>query len=75
MCICLIYHDALLLLVVMLKQLSSAKCFGGVVKVFSHESVATKTEMKFTVFLPSKASSVDTEQINAYRCFIQHSWH
>jgi len=35
-----------------LKQLSSMKCFGGFVKKFSHMSSSTKTEMKFSVFLP-----------------------
>jgi len=35
-----------------LKQLSSAKCFGGFVKKFSHMSSSTKTEMKFNIFFP-----------------------
>lgn len=41
----------------MLKQLSAAKCFGGWVKKFSHESSSTKTLMKVSVFLPPQAET------------------
>mmetsp|Transcript_4061 Transcript_4061/g.7843 ORF Transcript_4061/g.7843 Transcript_4061/m.7843 type:complete len:288 (-) Transcript_4061:194-1057(-) len=36
-------------------QLSAARCFGGFVKKFSHDSAVTKTSMKFSVFLPPQA--------------------
>ena len=35
-----------------MKQLSSAKCFGGTQAVYAHDSASTKTEMKFSVFTP-----------------------
>ena len=35
-----------------MKQLSSAKCFGGTQAVYAHNSVSTGTEMKFSVFTP-----------------------
>lgn len=34
------------------------KCFGGYVKQYSHDSYATKTPMKFTIFLPPAAEQV-----------------
>lgn len=39
----------------MLKQLSAARCFGGLVKKFEHASTSTKTPMKVSVFLPPQA--------------------
>jgi S-formylglutathione hydrolase len=39
----------------LLKQVSSSRCYGGVVKKFSHKSTSTKTDMKFSVFLPACA--------------------
>lgn len=38
-------------------QKSSVKCFGGSVKVFTHESNETKTTMTFGVILPPKAEA------------------
>jgi len=38
-----------------LKQLSSAKCCGGLVQRFQHNSDALSCEMKFSVFLPPQA--------------------
>ncbi len=35
-----------------MKQISSAKCFGGAQAVYVHDSRATGTEMKFSVFAP-----------------------
>ncbi len=35
-----------------MKQISSAKCFGGTQAVYAHDSNATGTEMKFSVFTP-----------------------
>uniref|UniRef100_A0A8C2V160 S-formylglutathione hydrolase n=1 Tax=Chinchilla lanigera TaxID=34839 RepID=A0A8C2V160_CHILA len=40
-----------------LKQISSNKCFGGLQKVFEHESVELKCKMKFAVYLPPKAET------------------
>lgn len=40
-----------------LKLVSSAKCFGGLQKVFEHTSEVLKCTMKFAVFLPSKSDS------------------
>lgn len=40
-----------------LKLVSSAKCFGGVQKVFEHSSEVLKCAMKFAIFLPSKSNS------------------
>ncbi|CAG0916086.1 unnamed protein product [Notodromas monacha] len=37
-----------------LNEESSAKCFGGLQKVFSHDSVETKCRMRFSVYLPPK---------------------
>lgn len=34
---------------------SSAKCFGGLVNKYTHQSLSTKTAMAFSVFLPPKA--------------------
>lgn len=39
-----------------LQLVSQAKAYGGVLKRFSHESAATKTPMRFSVFLPPSAS-------------------
>eukprot|EP01098_Paradermamoeba_levis_P009057 TRINITY_DN3751_c0_g1_i1.p1 TRINITY_DN3751_c0_g1~~TRINITY_DN3751_c0_g1_i1.p1 ORF type:complete len:282 (-),score=82.58 TRINITY_DN3751_c0_g1_i1:135-980(-) len=36
------------------KQLSSAKCYGGFVKRFSHQSTVLNCEMKFHIFFPSE---------------------
>lgn len=36
-----------------MKQVSSAKCFGGTQSVYAHVSASTHTEMKFSVFMPS----------------------
>lgn len=36
------------------REVSSHRSFGGTVKVFEHDSYATQTPMKFSVFLPSK---------------------
>lgn len=38
-----------------LKEESSAKSFGGLQKVFSHESKEVKCQMKFALYLPPKA--------------------
>lgn len=35
-----------------MKQLSSAKCFGGTQAAYAHDSGSTNTEMKFSVFTP-----------------------
>ena len=35
-----------------MKQISAAKCFGGTQAVYAHDSAATGTEMKFSVFTP-----------------------
>uniref|UniRef100_A0A8B9Y712 S-formylglutathione hydrolase n=1 Tax=Bos mutus grunniens TaxID=30521 RepID=A0A8B9Y712_BOSMU len=40
-----------------LKQVSSSKCFGGLQKVFEHDSVELKCKMKFAVYLPPKAET------------------
>uniref|UniRef100_A0A452RT20 S-formylglutathione hydrolase n=1 Tax=Ursus americanus TaxID=9643 RepID=A0A452RT20_URSAM len=40
-----------------LKQISSNKCFGGLQKVFEHDSVELKCKMKFAVYLPPKAET------------------
>jgi S-formylglutathione hydrolase len=37
------------------KEVSSSKSFGGLQKVFSHESVELKCEMKFSLYVPPKA--------------------
>ncbi|OQS00672.1 S-formylglutathione hydrolase [Achlya hypogyna] len=39
-----------------LKLIKQAKCFGGTVKYFAHESTATRTTMQFCVFLPPQAT-------------------
>jgi len=39
----------------MLKQLSTVRCFGGLVKKFEHASSSTNTPMKVSVFLPPQA--------------------
>jgi len=38
-------------------EVSSTKSFGGFQKVYKHESSETKTEMKFAIYLPPKAST------------------
>eukprot|EP00911_Craspedida_sp_UC1_P002491 UC1_evm2s1850 len=38
-----------------LKEESSTLCFGGAVKIFSHESTVLKCGMKLAVFLPPSA--------------------
>uniref|UniRef100_A0A8C6E6N6 S-formylglutathione hydrolase n=1 Tax=Moschus moschiferus TaxID=68415 RepID=A0A8C6E6N6_MOSMO len=40
-----------------MKQVSSSKCFGGLQKVFEHDSVELKCKMKFAVYLPPKAET------------------
>uniref|UniRef100_A0A8J8Y847 S-formylglutathione hydrolase n=1 Tax=Callithrix jacchus TaxID=9483 RepID=A0A8J8Y847_CALJA len=40
-----------------LKQISSNKCFGGLQKVFEHDSVELNCKMKFAVYLPPKAET------------------
>eukprot|EP00475_Leptophrys_vorax_P012954 TRINITY_DN1933_c0_g2_i3.p1 TRINITY_DN1933_c0_g2~~TRINITY_DN1933_c0_g2_i3.p1 ORF type:complete len:296 (-),score=68.87 TRINITY_DN1933_c0_g2_i3:4902-5789(-) len=40
---------------VLLKQVSSSRCFGGVVRKYMHNSNVTKTDMRFSVFLPACA--------------------
>ena len=35
-----------------MKEVSSAKCFGGTQAVYAHDSASTGTEMKFSVFTP-----------------------
>ena len=40
-----------------LKQVSSSKCFGGLQKVFEHDSIELKCKMKFAVYLPPKAET------------------
>nr|XP_020764657.1 S-formylglutathione hydrolase [Odocoileus virginianus texanus] len=40
-----------------LKQVSSSRCFGGLQKVFEHDSVELKCKMKFAVYLPPKAET------------------
>ena len=39
-----------------LKKVSQWKMFGGYVKQFTHESVSTKTQMRFSVYLPPAAA-------------------
>ncbi|RHY20980.1 hypothetical protein DYB25_011021, partial [Aphanomyces astaci] len=39
-----------------LKLIKQSRCFGGVVKQFSHESATTRSTMQFCVFLPPNAS-------------------
>lgn len=46
----------------MATRLNNWKCFGGFVSKWSHQSVATKTEMKFSVFLPSIALASSAQQ-------------
>lgn len=36
------------------REVSSHRSFGVTVKVFEHDSYATQTPMKFSVFLPQK---------------------
>lgn len=43
--------------VMALKELSSVKVWGGLLKRFSHDSDSTKTEMKFSVFLPAQGTN------------------
>ena len=38
-----------------LVEVSSAKCFSGLQKVFSHESTSTKCKMNFAIYLPPAA--------------------
>lgn len=45
-----------------LKEESSAKSFGGLQKVYSHESREVKCLMKFAVYLPPKAVDVPTRK-------------
>lgn len=40
-----------------LKEISVAKCMGGLVKKFTHDSLVTKTPMTFSVFLPAAATA------------------
>uniref|UniRef100_A0A671E5Y1 S-formylglutathione hydrolase n=1 Tax=Rhinolophus ferrumequinum TaxID=59479 RepID=A0A671E5Y1_RHIFE len=40
-----------------LKQISSNKCFGGLQKVFEHDSSELKCKMKFAIYLPPKAEN------------------
>ncbi|KAM6178258.1 S-formylglutathione hydrolase [Rhynchocyon petersi] len=40
-----------------LKQISSNKCFGGLQKVFEHDSAELNCKMKFAVYLPPKADT------------------
>uniref|UniRef100_A0A2I3MWP3 S-formylglutathione hydrolase n=1 Tax=Papio anubis TaxID=9555 RepID=A0A2I3MWP3_PAPAN len=40
-----------------LTQISSNKCFGGLQKVFEHDSVELNCKMKFAVYLPPKAET------------------
>ncbi|OBS74063.1 hypothetical protein A6R68_15398, partial [Neotoma lepida] len=40
-----------------LKQVSSNRCFGGLQKVFEHDSVELKCKMRFAVYLPPQAES------------------
>uniref|UniRef100_A0A8C2MAB2 S-formylglutathione hydrolase n=2 Tax=Cricetulus griseus TaxID=10029 RepID=A0A8C2MAB2_CRIGR len=40
-----------------LKQISSNRCFGGLQKVFEHDSVELKCKMRFAVYLPPQAES------------------
>lgn len=39
-----------------LTEVSSAKCFEGVQKVFSHMSDETQCKMTFSIYIPPKAS-------------------
>ncbi|OWK02266.1 hypothetical protein Celaphus_00018097, partial [Cervus elaphus hippelaphus] len=39
------------------KQVSGSKCFGGLQKVFEHDSVELKCKMKFAVYLSPKAET------------------
>lgn len=36
----------------MTEQVSSSKCFGGAQKVFAHDSLETKTKMRFAAYMP-----------------------
>ncbi|XP_036857988.1 S-formylglutathione hydrolase isoform X2 [Manis javanica] len=40
-----------------LKQISSNKCFGGLQKVFEHDSIELNCKMKFAIYLPPKAET------------------
>ncbi|XP_016054990.1 PREDICTED: S-formylglutathione hydrolase isoform X3 [Miniopterus natalensis] len=40
-----------------LKQISSNKCFGGLQKVFEHDSVELNCKMKFAIYLPPKSET------------------
>lgn len=40
-----------------LTEKSAVKCFGGVQKVYTHNSEETKTEMTFAIYLPEKSNS------------------
>ncbi|XP_032970536.1 LOW QUALITY PROTEIN: S-formylglutathione hydrolase-like [Rhinolophus ferrumequinum] len=48
-----------------LKQISSNKCFGGLQKVFEHDTVELNCKMKFAIYLPPKA---DTGKCTALYC-------
>ncbi|VFV19778.1 s-formylglutathione hydrolase-like [Lynx pardinus] len=39
------------------KPISSNKCFGGLQKVFEHDSVELNCKMKFAIYLPPKAET------------------
>lgn len=43
-----------------LKEVSSAKCFGGLQKVFEHDSKELACGMKFSIFLPSTVSNASS---------------
>jgi S-formylglutathione hydrolase FrmB len=51
-----------------LKQLSSAKCCGGLVQRFQHYSDALSCEMKFSVFLPPQAQEGQKVPVHNTRC-------
>lgn len=44
-----------------LTEVMSSKCFGGLQKVFEHDSEELKCKMKFSVFMPSTASNPGTK--------------
>jgi len=48
-----------------LKQLKSWKVFGGYVRKFQHHSIATKTDMIFSVFLPPKAIASEPQRVHS----------
>jgi S-formylglutathione hydrolase len=49
-----------------LRQLSSSRCFNGVLQKYAHASSTTGTEMKFSVFLPDTAVAGQKAPVLSY---------